>query len=309
MACLATASATTRLTLRQSAMGGSSGASGSASVGERPASALAEAMIMASETRVDRETRIPSARPGKMNELLTCEMRTGLPLTSTGRKGLPVPTSTRPSVQRSRSAGVASAFEVGFESGKITGRARMAGHLADNLFGKCAGLGRDAHQHGDSGVAHNIEQRDGARPGPSGQLPSLDVGSLAHQRLLAGADALASLDQESVAIEAVDALASLLFAQSLFFHRGNQQIADADARRAGAEHGNGLLFERKPGGADGGQQRAGGDGGGSLNVVVEGAEPVAIAPEQDGRVDAGEVLPLQENVRPAALDGGRQTPR
>ena len=50
-------------------------------------------------------------------------MRTSLPLTSTGEKGLPVPTRARPSLQRSRSAGVASAFEVGFESGKIIGRA------------------------------------------------------------------------------------------------------------------------------------------------------------------------------------------
>jgi hypothetical protein len=95
-------------------------------------------------------------------------------------------------------------------------------------------------------------------------------------------------------------------AQSLFDHFGNQQIADAQARRTRAEHGNGLLFERKSGGADGGQQRAGGDGGGSLNVVVEGAEPVAIALQQDGRVDSGEVFPLQENVRPAALDGGHK---
>src|ERR1035437_7054953 len=123
MACLATASATTRLTLRQSAMGGSNGASGSAIVGDRLARALAEAMIMASETRVVRETRMPSARPGKMNELLTCEMRTSLPFTSTGSYGLPVPTRTRPAVQCSRSAGVASDLDVGFDIGKMMGRA------------------------------------------------------------------------------------------------------------------------------------------------------------------------------------------
>ncbi len=61
--------------------------------------------------------------------------------------------------------------------------------------------------------------------------------------------------------------------------------------------------ERNAGGVDGGQQRGGGYGRGSLNVVVEGAEPVAIALQQAGRIGAGEVFPLQENVRPAAFDG------
>ena len=59
---------------------------------------------------------------GKMNELLICEMRTSLPFTSTGSNGLPVPTSARPLVQRNRSAGLASDFEVGFESGNMMGR-------------------------------------------------------------------------------------------------------------------------------------------------------------------------------------------
>ena len=89
-----------------------------------------------------------------------------------------------------------------------------------------------------------------------GQLPSLDIGSLAQHRFLAGADAIASLDQQSIAIEGVDALAGLCFAQSLFFHRGNQQIANADTRRAAAVHRDDLIFERKAGGAHGGQYRA-----------------------------------------------------
>ena len=67
-----------------------------------------------------------------------------------------------------------------------------------------------------------------------------------------------------------------------------------------------MLLERPASSADRGQQRAGGDGGGSLNVVVEGAQPVTIALEQDGRIDAGEVLPLQKYVRPAALHGGHK---
>ncbi|MNH08888.1 hypothetical protein D3C79_683260 [compost metagenome] len=45
-----------------------------------------------------------------------------MPLYSTGANGLPVATSTWPSVQRMRSAGVASTREVGLESGKMMGR-------------------------------------------------------------------------------------------------------------------------------------------------------------------------------------------
>ena len=75
-----------------------------------------------------------------MNELLTCEMRTMRPSISTGGNGLPVPTSARPSVHRKRSAGVASAFDVGFDSGKMIGPSRVPRHLAHNLFGERAGL-------------------------------------------------------------------------------------------------------------------------------------------------------------------------
>ena len=51
------------------------------------------------------------------------------------------------------------------------------------------------------------------------------------------------------------------------------------------------------------QQRAGGDGGGALDVVVEGAQPVAIALQQAVGIALGEVLPLQQHMRPALGDG------
>src|SRR5215217_881031 len=41
---------------------------------------------------------------------------------STGPNGLPVATSARPSVHRIRSAGTASAFDVGLDSGMMIGR-------------------------------------------------------------------------------------------------------------------------------------------------------------------------------------------
>ena len=44
----------------------------------------------------------------------------------TGSKGLPVAVSTRPSVHSMRSAGSASHFEVGFDSGMMIGRSVWA---------------------------------------------------------------------------------------------------------------------------------------------------------------------------------------
>ena len=103
----------------------------------------------------------------------------------------------------------------------------MAGHLAHNLFRKCAGLRGDAQQNRNLGVAHRIKQRNCAR---TRQFPSRHVGFFVHQRLLAGAYAFASLHKQPVAIEAVDPLAGLFLGQPFFLHAGNNQIADADAR-------------------------------------------------------------------------------
>ena len=64
-----------------------------------------------------------SASPiaGKMNTLLHWETRTLRLRYSTSANGEPVAINARPSVQRSRSAGTASDFEVGLDSGKIIG--------------------------------------------------------------------------------------------------------------------------------------------------------------------------------------------
>ena len=136
-----------------------------------------------------------------MNELFTCEMRTVLPSISTGGNGLPVPTSARPSVQRNKSAGVASACDVGFDSGKMIGPVRVARHLAHNLFGERAGLRRNAGQHCHFRIAHHVEKRDVLA---ACELPAGDVGTFANQRQLALLDAARAFDQQPVAIERID---------------------------------------------------------------------------------------------------------
>ncbi len=86
-------------------------------------------------------------------------------------------------------------------------------------------------------------------------------------------------------------------------HRPKQERGDAAAGRAGAQHGDALLRQRHARHVDGGEQGARGDGGGALDIVIEGAQPVAIAFEQAGGVGAGEILPVEQHVGPTFRHG------
>ena len=111
------------------------------------------------------------------------------------------------------------------------------------------------------------------------------------------------LDEQPVPVDQEEPLRRRARVQTGLHHSLKQQLRDAAAGRAGAEDRDALLGQRHAGHLDGGEQRAGRDRGGALDVVVEGAEPVAIAVEQPRRVVLGEVLPLQQHVGPALCDG------
>ncbi len=64
-------------------------------------------------------------------------------------------------------------------------------------------------------------------------------------------------------------------------------------------YGDALLGHGHAGHLDRGEQGAGSDRRGALDVVVEGQEPVAIAVEQTPGIGACEILPLQQYMRPA----------
>ncbi|CAM5616321.1 hypothetical protein SVIOM74S_07326 [Streptomyces violarus] len=80
---------------------------------------------MRSVTRVARLAVTASPMAGKTYTLFDCATGTSCPSTVRGGKGEPVAISARPSVQRVRSAGSASEWEVGLESGKMTGRSQV----------------------------------------------------------------------------------------------------------------------------------------------------------------------------------------
>ena len=80
-------------------------------------------------------------------------------------------------------------------------------------------------------------------------------------------------------------------------------LGDAGASRAGTDDDDLLITDRAAGLAQPGQHGGHGDGGRALDVVVERAQVVAVAIEQEVGVVFGEVLPLQHHVREDLLHG------
>ena len=105
-------------------------------------------------------------------------------------------------------------------------------------------------------------------------------------------------------VEQVDAVGGLLGAQPVLGHRQRDQVGDADAGRAGAEDDD-LLVDQPPArDPDAGQRAGEADGSGALDVVVEGAQRVAVAREDPACRRPGEVLPVQDRVREARRGAG-----
>ena len=108
--------------------------------------------------------------------------------------------------------------------------------------------------------------------------------------------------QQAVLVDDPEAPAGVLVRQPGLAHRRAQEIGDADTGRAGAEHDDLLLLERRPGDLDRAEHRAECDGGRALDVVVVGQELVAVAIEDRPGVRSGEVLPMQARGRQLLLD-------
>ena len=125
VAALITSTATVAETSRSREMSGSrplAGSDGFASF----ARARAAAMNSDGGMVAARHTMTPSPSPGNIRALFACPMRYVVPSRSTGPNGLPVATSAAPSVHSSRFVGVCSASTVGFDIGRMIGRAQCA---------------------------------------------------------------------------------------------------------------------------------------------------------------------------------------
>jgi hypothetical protein len=68
-----------------------------------------------------------------------------------------------------------------------------------------------------------------------------------------------------------------------------------------------VISDGHAGDEPGRQQRRRGDGGSALNIVVKGAQLIAIPVQQAFRVGASKVFPLQQDVRPSTFHGGHKS--
>ena len=111
-------------------------------------------------------------------------------------------------------------------------------------------------------------------------------------------------DDESLGVEQPARAARGDRIRALGDHRRDDQVGDPGGRLAGAEKEQALTVERSAGDAQRGVQPGERDRCGALDVVVEGADPVAVFLQQAERVVVGEVLELDDDARKDLARGG-----
>src|SRR5262249_53384406 len=104
------------------------------------------------------------------------------------------------------------------------------------------------------------------------------------------------------AINRVKVPSSFLLGETFVPEKTRQEIGYSEPRAAEADDCDPLLLKRNAGYVDGRQYRCRSNCRSSLNVVVEGAQLVAVAVEESRGISSSKVLPLQENVWPALFD-------
>jgi hypothetical protein len=97
-------------------------------------------------------------------------------------------------------------------------------------------------------------------------------------------------------------LKGLFCAHALLPHFCNQQSGDANPRSTEPENHNPLVFQRNTCDVHCRKKRRRSNGCRSLNIVIEGADLVAIARKKTGSIRPGKIFPLQQDMGPALLD-------
>ena len=161
----------------------------------------------------DRHRRCWSGRPGS-----------AWPSRTTGGNGLPVPMTARPSVQASRSSGVASLRSVGLDSGKITGRRTRAAMARTTGFGKARAAVRTCRSA--PSAAHWRPRRRG-RSDRARQASTLRPRRAAlRERRLKRLQSRHAVDQQAIAVDQIEPAARFGLRQA-----GIDHGAAAAARR------------------------------------------------------------------------------
>ena len=166
----------------------------------------------------------------------------------------------------------------------MIGRSLILGHGLDHLAGEQFRHGADAD---DAGRPQRLDRLDEGR----------DRRPVLRERLLKVGEVGARGHQQAIDVEQRVAAPRRGEIHALPRHRLADQLGDAGRGRARAEEQEPLIGELLSGDAQRGEDPGQRDAGGALDVVVEGADLVAIARQDRDGVDVGEVLPLDAAFR------------
>ena len=173
----------------------------------------------------------------------------------------------------------------------------MGGHLADRRFGEGARRAARSDEHrrlhpGDHsreiepiGRRQAIETVEAQLGGAEGKLELVVV-----QLVAIGED-------QTLRVDGHDRLLGAGCVQTLRHQCRADEPGDPGARGARAQEDEALLAQRPAGRPDGGKNAGQDHRPGSLDVVVEARDAVAIAVQDPNRVVLLEVLPLQDRPR------------
>ena len=217
------------------------------------------------------------------------------PATGTGCR---VPITARPWLQRMDSSGVASAREVGLDSGKITGRrvdfSAMVRTIGSENDATAGPIRRSTSSAWRSPTTSRVRCAPGCSSGHG-----RDLGAPLHERLLERCADRACHRPAGRPGRPCRTRLPPPGSHAGLDHRAASAGPRCRSRRSRRRRSRCAARSAARRSPDGRQQRPGRDRGRALDVVVEGAQPVAIALQQPRGVRLGEVLPLQQHVRPA----------
>ena len=152
-------------------------------------------------------------------------------------------------------------------------------HRPDDLLVERAGDARGADEHGRVEVVDHLLQAQGAVRG----APVGDRGGILGVGLLVVVEVGHVAGEQARPVEQVDPAGRLLGAEPVLGHGQRDQVGDPDPGRARTEHHDPLVDQPTAGDPDPGQHAGQAHGGGALDVVVEGAQGVAVAREDPAR--------------------------
>ena len=107
--------------------------------------------------------------------------------------------------------------------------------------------------------------------------------------------------QQAIAVHHIDTPACLRLAQAFIHHDPDQLLGNARTCRSRSEEGDIVIFQRFVQQLAGGQQGARRDRRRALNIIIIGAEFIAVFLQQRFRMGLGKILELQQDIRPFTL--------